>query len=247
MRRIALLVSLLLAIACESNDAPSRGGEIPIVRLWNMATESVVKIKGDYTIRGYVVANDKLAEVEHCIVVADDTAGVEVAIDARDVDIMIPLYSEVSVRCTGLVVRRLGGKLLLGLESDGEYVVNRLPEEELYNRITVDTTQSVRISAKRRHVADLGSSDMLTYIRIDSLYYAEGNTCWTDVDPLTGKRATTIRYFEENDDTLRVVTNGDCRYATHKIPEGYLSLQGILDWYDGAYALRVTNHEIVPL
>lgn len=246
MRRIALLVSmLLLALSCARDDGePQFGGEVSVAYLRSLAKERAVKLKYDYTIRGHVVANDKYNELSNSFVVADATGGVEIDVDMRDVDVYVPLFSTVTVRCTGLSLGRVGGKICLGVESTDEYVVERIAEAEVYNRVKVDTTNHKPVAAQRRRIAELQSRDMLRYICIDSLRAIESGALWTDVDPVAGDHVTTIRHFTDGSDTLRVVTDGRCQYASHALPEGLVSLRGVLDWYDGDIALRVSNHGI---
>ena len=154
------------------------------------------------------------------------------------------VFSTVTVRCTGLSLGRVGGKICLGVESTDEYVVERIAEAEVYNRVKVDTTDQTPVSAQRRRIAELQSRDMLKYICIDSLRAIEHGVSWTDNDPITGDYVTTIRHFTDGGDTLRVVTDGRCQYASHALPDGLVSLRGVLDWYDGEMALRVSNHGI---
>lgn len=248
MGRIVLCVSLLLLLACkDETELPSYGGEVSIAYLRSLATERAVDLKYDYTIRGYVVANDKFGEVGYAFVVADDTGGVEIEVDARDVDEIVPLHAAVEVRCTGLTLGRVGEKICLGLASTDGYVVERIARREIYNRIKIDTAIEASANPEPRTIASLSAYDMLRYLRVDSLRALDMGAEWTDVDTLTRGRVAAIRRFTDGRDTLRVVTSGDCDYASHRLPEGLVSLSGILDWYDGAAAFRVTNHGITHL
>lgn len=251
MLRIVSLISIVLfVLSCSGRDrdmSPRYGGEISVAYLRSLATERAVGLKYDYTIRGYVVANDKYDEVSSCFVVADATGGVQVEVDMLDVDIYVPLFSRVTLRCSGLSLGRVGGKICLGTESEDEYVVGRIAEEEVYNRVKLDTTSTTPITAQRRHIADLSIHDMLQYLRIDSLYAIDRGSVWTDVDALTGDRLTTVRRFSDGRDTLRVVTSGRCQYAEYDLPDGLVSLFGVVDWYDGDIAFRLSNHGVLRL
>lgn len=247
MRRIVLVVSLLLAAACEP-VVPNYGGEVSVAYLWSIATGSSVNIKNDYTIRGYVVANDLYNEVSSSFVLADDTAGVVVEVDSRDVDALVPLFSVVELRCSGLTLGRVGRRLLLGKETDGEFVTSRIAEAELQSRITVDSMPKRRVEPLKRHIAELGAYDMYRYIRIDSLRAVDdANGYWTDLDTLNGERLTSLRHFSDGSDTLAVVVDGRCSYSQTPLPEGLVSLCGILDWHDGDMAFRITNRDILTL
>lgn len=247
MRKIVLVISLWLLTSCSDDSATMRGGEISIAYLWSMATAQCVDIKDDYTIRGYVVANDKYDEFASSFVVADATGGIAVEVDSHDVNSFIPLFSEVTIHCSGLSLGRYGGKVTLGTKGNGEYLVSRIPETEIYNRITVDSTTYHRIEPLRRRAREITQDDMLRYVRIDSLRAVDDRAQWTDIDTLTGKLLTTVRHFSDGRDTLSVVTDGRCYYADHPLPEGLVTLAGVVDWHDDAIVLRISNHGIIAV
>jgi hypothetical protein len=91
-----------------------------------MATERSQMIKQDIYVEGYVVANDKLKELEYAIVIDDSTAGIELKIDCQYIEPTIPLFSHVRLNCAGLHIGREGAKLVIGAPPTGEYVVDRL-------------------------------------------------------------------------------------------------------------------------
>lgn len=245
MRRIVLFVSVALLWACDGEREMARSTEVSIAYLRSMATAAVVDIGHDYVIRGNVVANDIFGEVTKSFVVADDTGGVVVEVDSRYVYTLVPLFSTVAVRCSGLSLGRIGNRVSLGVRSEEDSYVARIPEAEIYNHVSVDSTSMHHVEPRRCRIADITEEDMLRYVRIDSLCAVERGVAWTEVDMLTGDRITTVRHFSDGRDTLRVVTAGDCNYASYTLPEGVVTLAGIVDWYDGALALRVTNRAIV--
>ena len=245
MRVIALCISMLLLVTCDTSDDDMRGGEVSIAYLWSLATSDSVDIKQDYTIRGYVVANDKFGELSSSFVVADATGGSVVEVDSRDVDALVPLFSEVEVRCSGLTLGRTAGRVVVGIKGDDDYLVSRIPETELYNRVRVDSTSYHLVEPAKRRIAELGTRDMLTYLRIDNLRAVERDARWVDIDTLTGERLTTIRLFTDGRDTLRVVTDARCYYAEYPLPDELVTLCGILDWHDGAPAFRITDRAII--
>ena len=245
MRGIVFVISLWLLVACSNDIEPTRGGDVSIAYLWSMATAQSVDIKDDYTVRGYVVANDKYDEIASSFVVADATAGIVVEVDSRDVNSLIPLFSEVAIRCSGLSMSRYGRRIVLGIKGDGDYMVSRIPETEIYNRITVDSTTYHDVEPLRRRAGEITENDMLRYVRVDNVRAIDCGALWTDMDTLTGRRLTTVRHFTDGEDTLSVVTDGQCYYADHPLPTGHVTLAGIIDWHDGAIALRITNRGII--
>ncbi len=246
MRQIVLYISLLLgAIGCRGSEeavVESRS----IASLWSYIGRETVLITEDISLRGYVVANDKYGELRRAIVVEDGSAGVMVELDMEDVELSIPLYSRVEVNCSGLWLAAVGPKLMLGAEPMGDFVVDRIPASKALNHISVLRESSDTPTIARRSIAELGYRDMLRYVSVAGLRLvdSEHGTLWTDVDSLTGRPITSVRHFVDANDTLRVVTDARCHYATDYIPTLELIISGVVDWYDGDIALRIIGRNI---
>lgn len=246
MRRIAWYVSIMLLVACGNESEPQRSTEVSIASLCSMATASVVDITHDYIICGDVVANDIFGEVSSSFVVTDDTGGVVVEVDSPHVYALVPLFSKVAIRCSGLSLGRTHGRVMLGIRSDDGSIA-RIPEADVHNYIMVDSTSMRHVEPRRCRIADISEDDIFRYVRIDSLRAVERGVAWTDVDTLTGDRITTVRHFSDGCGMLRVVTAGDCDYAAQMLPEGVVTLAGIVDWYDDDVTLRVTNRGVIHI
>lgn len=250
MSRIVLYISLILsAIGCCDVEDATIGDYRSIASLWSYARRGTVQITEDIYIEGYVVANDKYGELSKAIVVADDSAGVVVELDMADVELRFPLYSRVMVRCSGLWLGVVGPKLLLGAEPMGEYVVDRVPGSRVLNHIVALPISHDTPTIRHRSVAELEYRDMLSYVAVKGvrLVDSEIGKWWADIDSLSGRPTTTLRQFVQEGDTLRVVTDARCHYATEYIPTSPLIISGILDWYDGDIALRIIAHSIDPI
>lgn len=246
MRRIVLYISLLLvAIGCRGSEeavVESRS----IASLWSYVRRETVLITEDISLRGYIVANDKYGELQRAIVVEDGSAGVMVELDMEDVELCLPLYSRVELHCAGLWLGAVGPKLMLGAEPMGDFVVDRIPASKALNHISVLRENSDTPTIGRRSIAELGYRDMLRYVSVAGIHLvdSEQGSLWTDVDSLTGRPITSVRHFVDGDDTLRVVTDARCHYATDYIPTLKLVISGVLDWYDGDIALRIIGRNI---
>lgn len=246
MRRIALYISIvLLFVGCNDEDGVEHSYN-SIASLWSYVERGTMPLTEDIYLCGYVVANDKLNELRGAIVVADSSGGVVVEVDMEDVDRHFPLYSRVEVRCSGLWLANVGPKLLLGAEPASSSVVDDIPASMVGNYLSLLPHNEDTPSLRTCNVAELGYRDILSRVVVSNLRLVDDEVglCWTDLDTLTGRRITTVRHLCQDGDTLRVVVDGDCRYASEYIPATDLRLSGILDWYQADVALRIINHGI---
>lgn len=247
MKGIVLYISLLLlVVGCGRDNDVERTSSCSVAHLWSYVGRSTVIIPDDIYVEGYVVANDKLGELNKCVVVADSSGGVAVNIDADDVENILPLYSRVRVHCSGLWIANNGTKLLLGTKPTGEYLVDRVPSALILNYIHLQPSDNSSQIVNQRTIATLQDKDMLTMVSIDglSLVEEEHGALWADIDPNTGRTIDTQRHFTDGCDTLVVVVAASCHYAKESIPNKSIRLSGIVDRYAGNSVLRVINHGI---
>ena len=248
MRVIALIISMLLACAaCSSGSGHSGGveGDVSIAYLRSMADARSQRIKSDIWIEGIVVLNDKLGESYKSFVVYDGTAGVEVKVDLEDVDRALPLYSGVRIRCEGLHVGREGERCVLGAEPTAEYVVDRIAENEVLNRMTINISGDSRERARTVAIADIGVGDLMDYVRIDGVWLVdeERGTAWCDA--VSGSDfESSLRHFTDGVDILKVATLNGCDYATEPIDDGVVTLIGVVDSYRGELVVRLSDKKI---
>lgn len=246
MRRIVLFIILnLLIVGCSDDSVVTKCDVCSVAYLWSYVEGRSVVIPDDISIEGLIVANDKFGELNNAIVVADDSGGVAVEIDMDNIDDVLPLYSRVRLTCSGLAIACNGAKLILGAEPKGEWVVDRIPESMALNYIHVLSDSNPYISIKHRRIDELSYSDILTLVSIDDIIpiEVERGLRWTNLE--SGRSVTTVRHFTDGRDTLRVVIDAECQYASEPIPIMPTCLYGILDWYQGDIALRVVNRGIM--
>lgn len=238
---IGLLIALL-NIGCSADsyhDDSNRQRDIAY--LWSLSKDNSVAIKEVATIRGMVVANDKLNEVTHRIVVVDGSGGIEMAIDAENIDNIIPLYSTIEINVSGLYIGRQGRKCVLGTRPTGEYVVDRVAERDLPLYITSCDHEEL-IEATPMRIANVESRHLLHYICLDGVRFIdeEVGLAWCDRNA-EGRHIESIRHLTDGTDTMRVVCSAECSYASAKLPSGMLHCYGIVDYAQGDLALRIVD------
>lgn len=205
-----------------------------------------MRIEQDRYVEGWVVANDKYGDIGYAIVVNDDTGGVEVAIDSRNVDDVVELYSYIRLHCSGLYIGREGARFVIGKQPTDRYVVDRIPESEILNHVEVVPSTAIPPAASVMRICDIDASDVMSYARIDSIRVVDeqrGMT-WCDSDTTLDERYS-LRHFTDGRDTLPIIMSHDCDYATEHIPIKPCTVIGVIDWYEQRCVLRIVAHQIV--
>jgi hypothetical protein len=249
MPRIVLYISLVLLVACQPIVTQYESGHVSIEQLRSRARELSQVIEADVYVEGYVVANDKFNELDYAIVIDDGTAGIELAIDSRAVNSLIPLFSRVRLSCAGLSIGREGARVVVGAQPTSEYVVDRIAESTLFNYITsIDGGDSEPVP-RCVTISEIGGADVLSYVSVVGLRVVDQDRGerWCDCsDASESQFTTTLRRFTDGCDTISIITSGDCRYASELIPDYQFTATGVVDWSDGDYALRLTSRQITP-
>lgn len=191
-------------------------------------------------IRGTVTGNNRYGEFYREIIIQDATGGIAIAADYSAVDNAYPLGEELIVYCNGLTLYDYGGKIELGKVTDESSCI---PREELDKYLRISGHPAEQIEAQAVRIDELTAAHIDTYVRIDGVHFLESGT-WCDRDPETGHyRATERTLVDAAGNILAVRTSGSAFYAGEPLPSGNGSLCGIVDYFGGAYSLRITGFE----
>lgn len=255
MRPTAAHISIaLLALlcACSASTPPDKyddyPSEVSVAYLKSLCKVASTVIRRDVTVTGRVVATDKLSEFSRTVVVADDSGGIELAIDSDRTDVMMPLYSRVTIHCQMLALGDYAGKIVLGAQPTSQYVVDRIAETDLPHYIEVLSTADAPPDAHPATIGSISPADISRYVVIDRVRFAdeEAGLTWCDIDPETSRFIDTYRHIVDAEgDTLAVFTRAACVYASERVPSATCRIYGIIDCFNGQYSLTPSNHRII--
>lgn len=249
-RIVVAICSVAILLGCNTkpeggnieDSAPS--GELSVAYLKSLCAGDHYRITSDCVIRGVIVANDWLGELNKSIVVVDRSGGVEVAIDSRNIAKILPIYSEVEILCNGLMLARVGGKIELGSPSDGDFPIANIEEGMIDHYIrVVGVCEDFEPVTKR--FSEIGVADIGAIIRFDNVRVCdeEKGLSWCDI--VDNEAVTTYRTFIDSDGvSFPIRTLSSCRYGTSEIPTKNISVAGIIDYSDNRYFLRIANKSI---
>lgn len=255
MRTTACLISLLWSLLCGCDRATSLSfGEDGVGSVRTLSVQSLkercigssVRLAEDVNIRGTVVANDIYGEFEKALILEDETGGIEILVDLTDLAEGYELGSRLIVLCNGLSLGDYGGKIQLGAPSEGTYAVARIPADRLARHLRRDSGNVRRRIPLTLGFHELAFRHISRYVRFDGVRFAteEHGLPFCDRDAQTGDLLPTDRHLvDAGYDTLRVRTLPGCEYANEPLPAGRGSVNGILDYFNGTYQLRIVNRE----
>lgn len=246
---VAAIVSLILFSACQKSGPEFEErphGIITIAHLKSLATSESYIITDDIAIEGYVVANDLFGEYYKSIVISDDSGGIEITVDCRTTAKEFPVSARVVVYCSGLTIGDYGGKLTLGAIPAGEYTVDRITEKDFSRYFLVDKYSPKAIEPTRINIKDINPQHIGNYVRIDDVTFAsQAGLTWCDKEPQTDEYITTERTAHDRQgNAIAIKTIAECHYRDEKLPSGYGTICGIVEYFNGCYSLRIVNHGI---
>jgi len=230
-------------LSYEPADDGSPSGVQSISVLKSLCRDRTTRIVQDLTIRGRIVANDSDGEFYKELVVEDETGGIVVAIDGERLYRRYRLFDCVTIACQGLALGSEGGTLLLGTFPTGGYVVDRIPASDAQRYLCV-TAESVRPTPATLRIDALAPRHISRYVRFDGVRFVESGRTYCDFDAAGEPQTTDRTIADEAGRQLVVRTDRRCAYARKSLPDGTGSLCGIVEYFNGTYRLRITNHEI---
>lgn len=252
MNKIAS-ISLAVCLLCGCNrasspyfDTDSTQNDLhTIAYLKSLGRGTSTPIRQAITVRGTVTANDRYGEFYKTIVIEDQSGGIEIAIDHTALGDIFPVNAQVTVYCNGLSLGDYGNKLLLGATPTSEYSVDRIALANINRYIRMVDIEPTSYTPAIIDISNVNSNYIDRYVRFENVRFLEAGEQWCETDPITGKLITTNRTIEDSQGARFVVRILDSSiYATEPIPQGTGSVNGIIDYFNGEYSLRISNFRV---
>ncbi len=239
------------ATGCSSATTLDEGKSTELISIAELKTESGY-IERSCTVRGRVTANDLMGEFPRRIVIEDEWGGVEVRIDDDKLYRQYPVGQTVEVICTGLTLFHDDACPYIGIPSVDPpvwAVPNAIPADRA-DRFIHPLADRPIVMPEPRTLAITSCADRFvgSYVRFERLHFdASSETCWCETDPDSNRPVTTNRQAADSEgNTLIVRTSGSSEYACERLPQGDVSLSGILGCFNRTYQLRLINYDIEP-
>lgn len=250
-RFLKILLFGILCIGCvEKSDPypdPSQGGDgepgagttlVSISYLKGYYTGYPTPITKDWELQGVVTANDRYGTFPYGLVVQDATGGIEIKLSGDDLFLTYPIGQPIRIRCQGLVLGAYGGYVTLGsVSSDADYQNGFISQTDISGRLSKrgeiepvlpDTLRFAELEPK--HVGCFVAFEMVQFVD------EELGLTWCDEDSDSNRHLVNV-----DGDTLLVRTSRYARFADDVLPVGSGYVEGILEWFNNSYQLRVID------
>ena len=199
-------------------------------------------ITQDIILEGIITANDESGNIYKKIYVQDNTAGIDVEIDATNMYTLFKVGQRVFIECKGLYLGRYGGALELGYPYNGN--IGRMPAAIASAHIFRDSLPGPKPAPI---VLDLLAGPFGKYV---NMLVAIPNVRFPDAgQPFVTGGATTSRpvgdafgnplTMDGNDVIL--YTSSYATFANNLLPQGIGTLQGIFTIFSTKYEFLVRD------
>ncbi len=180
-------------------------------------------IPPETVIKGVVISNDAPGNFFKTLVIQDETGGIHLSVDARDLNVNYPLGRTVYIK-GGLELGQFAELVQIGIAGSGSEV-NRIPEAMLDEFFVIGELVDVPEPAIRT-IASLGTSDLSTLVQLNDVEYSASLIGQSYADPNgTFTQNRLVLDCNGNEITLR---NSDfSEFAGVPIPEGNGTLVGV--------------------
>ena len=245
LRRLIVIISALLLCACSPTSTPPQSGEVSIAYLKSLCKGEHFRISNNYTIRGVIAATDWLGELNKSAIIVDETGGLEFAIESYNIYDKLPIFSEVTINCNGLMLARIGSKIELGLPPTGDFPLDNIDDEmfDRYIRIIGSVTD---FSAPTKQFSEISAEDIGNIVCFERVRICdeEQHLTWCDFED--GEPLTTIRTLVNREgERFEVRILATCHYAKEVMPIEEISVIGAIDYSDNRYFIRIVNKAFI--
>ena len=199
-----------------------------ISQLQAMFTGNTQSITTDVVIKGKVVGNDQSGIIYKALYIEDDSAGIEIAIDQKNLYNTYKPGQRVFVKCNGLALGLSKGNLELGYYSVSTSTFNAIPSVLVSTHIFTDSLTGavpLPISLSSSNYANPVYLNRL--VKFDNIYFPDSNQLFCP----TGSTYADHQISSIPVTSLVLYASPYASYALDKIPAGTGSVTGIMVKY----------------
>lgn len=188
------------------------------------------EITEDLVFSAIVIANDSTGNFYKKIVVQDNTGGIEILIDGRNMYGKYPVGRKIFVKAQGLALAQSKGVIRMGrVFSNGSLV--EIPFKEVEKFITGGSLNNV-VEPKIRTFSQISDDDISTLVKFDNVQFEEPGTTFANGTLKIDENRTLV---DCNGGSFIIRTSGYAVFANDTIPSLNGSLLCVVGKYKDTY------------
>lgn len=221
----------------KASYSPDIEANFTIDELKSLYTGELTDIDTDVVIKGTVIANDESGNIYKAIFIQDNTAGIQISLNAYELHNLFHVGDLIYVKCQGLYLGEYGGQIQLGANYQGS--VGRI-EEPLIQNYLIKSDGGIPIVPEELNLAFPNGSLVNKLVVIHNTQFKFSETSGTYADGIN--HIDYDRHIEDCDGNSMIVrTSGYADFANDKLPTGNGSMIAVLTKYNSDYQLIIRN------
>jgi len=221
---------------------PRIGGEPPaktntIAELKAMNVGSLTAITQDVVIEGVIDGDDESGNLYKQIYIQDESAGIQIGIDATGLYTEFPVGTKIRINCNGLYIGSYGGQVQLGGLYNG--AIGRMTAADFYKHVYV-IESGLTVDPIATTITDLKNDPSLIgkLIKLSDIQFTESDLgkTWADASATTNRTLV-----DANGNSILVRTSNFADFAQNTLPSGTGTMVAVLSKYNSDYQLYVRN------
>lgn len=240
----SLLMAVVILGACKRtfDEPPYNNGDPDlkithtIKALQQIRTDNQDKdvvITDDIIFAGIVIADDKSGNFYKQIVLQDETAGINIQLDASNLNANFPIGRRVFVKAKGLTLGAYGGMMQLGLGMNGTSparITQSLINDYLVAGSINNVVMPVELELKELAGPNKAYQNML--VKLKGVEVAQADLSKTFADPTQNASAVNINMKDCNGGTIILRTSSFANFAGTKVPQGKGDISGVYTFFN---------------
>ncbi|WP_212005465.1 DUF5689 domain-containing protein [Chitinophaga sp. HK235] len=241
----AMLMLALVVAGCKKtfDEPPYKDGN-PDLQVTNTLAElqamykgSPVDITNDMVLSGVVIGDDKSGNLFKQIVIQDNTAGINIQLDASNLNAKYPIGRRVYIKAKGLTLGAYGGLLELGYGVNDSKQPVRIPQA-LIDSFLVGGSSGNVVAPLELYLDQLNGKYQNMLVKIKRAQVLVADTSKTFGDPTKGQAYVSIGIQDTTKGSLVIRTSSYANFTATKVPKGAGELTGI-------YTIFNTDNQLV--
>ena len=195
--------------------------------------DNPIKIEEDISLGGVIISDDTDSNVFKKVYLQDESGAITLGVDDNFISKAYPRGQYIHIDVKGLDAIIFGGVLQIGV---AEANANRMPLAEFSKRVSKGTSNN-KINVIKTSIDQLDGSMVNKLVQLDNVYFVDGGTL-----PYADKGKNVNRDIKDSKGNVLVVRNsGYSKFQAEMLPEGAISITGLLDSFNGAYQLTIRD------